>query len=208
MLNAESFFQTKEDLLPQLIEAAIGEASGSTAIELYGGVGLFTLPLARRFQRVFAVEDNHDAAEFARQNLTNAGLVISVVVNRAVADWLEDLTRVRRSPRGLERKRPARRERNNGAEVKPASETLALQSSKIDVDFLLLDPPRTGAESRVIDGILQINPKRICYVSCDPATLARDLSKIIAGGYSLDSLLAFDMFPQTHHVETVVHLSG
>ena len=48
----------------------------------------------------------------------------------------------------------------------------------------------------------------MCYVSCDPATLARDLKKLIAGGYALDSLAAFDMFPQTHHVETVVHLSG
>jgi 23S rRNA (uracil1939-C5)-methyltransferase len=55
---------------------------------------------------------------------------------------------------------------------------------------------------------LQLRPKQICYVSCDPATLARDLRKIIAGGYSLDSLAAFDMFPQTHHVETIAKLTG
>ena len=65
-----------------------------------------------------------------------------------------------------------------------------------------------GAESRVIAGILSLKPKRISYVSCDPATLARDLKKLIAGGYALDSVAAFDMFPQTHHVETVTHLSG
>ena len=82
--------------------------------------------------------------------------------------------------------------------------TAALQQA----DFLLLDPPRAGAESRVIAGIVQLKPKQICYVSCDPATLARDLRKLIAGGFSLDSVVAFDMFPQTHHVETVVHLSG
>jgi 23S rRNA (uracil1939-C5)-methyltransferase len=63
-----------------------------------------------------------------------------------------------------------------------------------------------GAESRVIAGIIGLKPHRISYVSCDPATLARDLKKLIAGGYRLDSLAAFDMFPQTHHVETVVHL--
>ena len=74
-------------------------------------------------------------------------------------------------------------------------------------DFLLLDPPRAGAESRVINGILRLTPKRICYVSCDPATLARDLKKLIASGYALTSVAAFDMFPQTHHVETLVHLS-
>ena len=81
-------------------------------------------------------------------------------------------------------------------------------AAALQIDFLLLDPPRVGAESRVIDGILQLRPKRICYVSCDPATLARDLRKIIAGGYSLDSLNAFDMFPQTHHVETIARLTG
>jgi 23S rRNA (uracil1939-C5)-methyltransferase len=75
------------------------------------------------------------------------------------------------------------------------------------VDFVLLDPPRAGAESVVIKGILDLQPKQICYVSCDPATLARDLKKLMAGGYAVDSIAAFDLFPQTHHVETVVHLS-
>lgn len=74
------------------------------------------------------------------------------------------------------------------------------------IDLLLLDPPRTGAENKVIAGILDLRPRQIVYVSCDPATLARDLKKLIAGGYSLDSVNAYDMFPQTHHVETVVRL--
>ena len=72
------------------------------------------------------------------------------------------------------------------------------------IDFLLLDPPRAGAENNVIKGILARNPRQISYVSCDPATLARDLKKLLAAGYFLDSVAAFDMFPQTHHVETVV----
>lgn len=75
------------------------------------------------------------------------------------------------------------------------------------VDFLLLDPPRAGVENLVIKGILDLRPRHISYVSCDPATLARDLKKLLAAGYTLDSLRAFDMFPQTHHVETVVHLT-
>ena len=75
------------------------------------------------------------------------------------------------------------------------------------VDFVLLDPPRAGAESAVIKGILELRPVGISYVSCDPATLARDLKKLIAGGYAIDSIAAFDLFPQTHHVETVVRLS-
>ncbi len=76
------------------------------------------------------------------------------------------------------------------------------------VDFLLLDPPRAGAEEGAIDGILALAPRHISYVSCDPATLARDLKGLVAGGYTLDAIAAFDMFPQTHHVETVVHLKS
>jgi len=171
MLTAKSFFQANVDLLPQLIEAAVGNGAGNRAIELYSGVGLFTLPLARRFQHVIAVESDADAAKFARTNLANAGLSNAGVERADVARWFES-------------------------------------SRPLEVDFLLLDPPRTGAESRVISGILKLEPKRISYVSCDPATLARDLKKLIAGGFSIDSIVAFDIFPQTHHVETVVQLSG
>jgi 23S rRNA (uracil1939-C5)-methyltransferase len=169
-LNAESFFQTNIDLLPQLIDAALGDAHGNSAIELYSGVGLFTVPLARRFKRVIAIEDDADATQFARENLANAVLQNTEVVNADVGELDENAD--------------------------------ALEA----IDFLLLDPPRTGAESRVIFGIIKMKPQRISYVSCDPATLARDLKKLIAGGYSIQSMRAFDMFPQTHHVETVVHL--
>jgi 23S rRNA (uracil1939-C5)-methyltransferase len=170
-LNAESFFQTNIDLLPQLIDAALGDAHGNSAIELYSGVGLFTVPLARRFKRVIAIEDDADATQFARENLANTDLQNTEVVNADVGELDENAD--------------------------------ALEA----IDFLLLDPPRTGAESRVIFGIIKMKPQRISYVSCDPATLARDLKKLIARGYSIQSMRAFDMFPQTHHVETVVHLS-
>jgi 23S rRNA (uracil1939-C5)-methyltransferase len=208
-LNAESFFQTNADLLPHLIDAAIGEAHGRKAVELYCGVGLFTVPLARRFASVVGVEGDAPATDFARQNMGQTGLTNAEIVNQDVADWLEKHLESREQR--LERKRLACNERDAATELPHASETLALQSSlsaRNKVDFLLLDPPRTGAESRVISGILGLRPKRICYVSCDPATLARDLKKLIAGGYAMGRLAAFDMFPQTHHVETVVHMTG
>jgi 23S rRNA (uracil1939-C5)-methyltransferase len=176
--NAASFFQANADLLPQLIDTALGEAKGETSIELYCGVGLFTLPLARRFKHVVAIESDNPAAKFARENLANAGLSNAEVANQDVSRWLEK-------------------------NVECGAGVAALQSP---LDFLLLDPPRAGAESKVINGILGLRPQRISYVSCDPATLARDLKKLIAGGYALDSLAAFDIFPQTHHVEVVVHL--
>ena len=179
--SAEAFFQVNHDLLEPLIAAALdgvkgdakGDAKGRTAIDLYCGVGLFTLPLARRFERVVGVEAHPRAAEFARRNVEFAQLKSAEVVNARVGDWL-----------------------NQHA------------GSLGAVDFLLLDPPRTGCENRDIAGILALSPAQISYVSCDPATLARDLKKLIAAGYSLDSIAAFDMFPQTHHVETVARLSA
>jgi 23S rRNA (uracil1939-C5)-methyltransferase len=182
--NAESFFQANDLLMPELIEAAIGAAKGKTAVELYCGVGLFTLPLARRFSRVIGVESDSAAARFARDNLAKAVLTNGEVSTRDVGVWLDDV------------------KRHDLSRLSQESAT-ALQNQ---IDFVLLDPPRTGAESRVIAGVLGLKPQRISYVSCDPATLARDLKKLIAGGYQLASISAFDMFPQTHHVETVVHL--
>jgi 23S rRNA (uracil1939-C5)-methyltransferase len=218
-LNAESFFQTNADLLPQLIDTAIGDASGESAIELYCGVGLFTLPLARHFKHVIGVEGDAAASKFARLNLTNAGLPNAVIANQDVARWLEDLECGGRVPTGRERRRfgsleawQVANELNDHEHSNQIQSQDSIQSAvtagALQIDFLLLDPPRTGAESRVVAGILQLRPKRICYVSCDPATLARDLKKLIAGGYSLDSIVAFDMFPQTHHVETLVHVVG
>ena len=69
-------------------------------------------------------------------------------------------------------------------------------------DAIVLDPPRSGCDA-VLNKILAFRPKRVVYVSCNPATLARDAKTLKEGGYCLKSLRAFDMFPQTVHVETV-----
>jgi 23S rRNA (uracil1939-C5)-methyltransferase len=170
--NAKSFFQINHQLLERMITAAIGEANGEFALDLFSGVGLFTLPLARRFKRVVAIESDVNAVRFARQNLAQAGLENATAIHSRVSEWLEHNSHLRG-----------------------------------EVDLLLMDPPRTGAEPSTITGILDIGAKQICYVSCDPATLARDLKHLIGGGYNFDSVKAFDMFPQTHHVETIVHLT-
>jgi 23S rRNA (uracil1939-C5)-methyltransferase len=150
--------------------ATADERSG-TALDLYSGVGLFTLPLARTFARVIAVEGNAAAARYARRNLADASLTGARVETSAVGPWL------------------------------------ASNAERLDTaDFILLDPPRAGAEPETIAGIVRLRPRHVSYVSCDPATLARDLRALLDAGYRLDSVRAFDMFPQTHHVETVVHL--
>lgn len=171
--NAEAFFQINPSLLGPLIDFALADASGESVLDLYCGVGLFTLPLARTFKRVIGVEANPVATGFARRNLQRAGLTNASVITASVTDWFR---------------------RDSGA--------------KAPVDFVLLDPPRAGAESAVIKGILDVKPAKISYVSCDPATLARDLKKLIAAGYTVGAVAAFDLFPQTHHVETVVRLAA
>jgi 23S rRNA (uracil1939-C5)-methyltransferase len=169
--SATSFFQSNHDLLDHLIATVIEDAQGQRALDLYCGVGLFTIPLARKFSSVVAIESNPEASRYARLNLSQAGLDQAKVVTARAGDWLA----------------------HHAETVKP-------------LDFLLLDPPRTGAEPRVIENIVKLRPLRIAYVSCDPATLARDLQGLLNEKYFLESLTAFDLFPQTHHVETVVQL--
>ena len=163
------FKSTRNSSLP-LIDNAIGDVHGRLAIDLYCGVGLFTLPLAQRFEKVIGVESNPRAVKFAIRSLMRGEFSHVKIHNAPVGEWLQN------------------------------------RRFKKRVEFVLLNPPRAGAETKVIKGILGLRARRICYVSCDPATLARDLKKLLAGGYALDSVTAFDMFPQTHHVETVVHV--
>jgi len=167
--SAQSFFQGNRFLIDELVKRAVIGATGENALDLYSGVGFFTLPLARKFKHVTGVEDNRQAVEFAEKNAEAAGL--------------ENIKFVRRSERDLLNAQPPE-----------------------NIDFLLLDPPRAGAENDTIRNILKILANQISYVSCDPSILARDLRKFLEGGYRINSITALDLFPQTHHVETVVRL--
>jgi 23S rRNA (uracil1939-C5)-methyltransferase len=167
--SAGVFFQANLSLIERLIHIALSGASGEMAFDLYCGVGLFTLPLARRFKRVVAVEEFGPAAEYARTNANEAGLHNIKIVERLVGRFL--------------------------AEQQTA-----------DVDFALLDPPRSGTEKKTVLDLIRIRPKQVAYVSCDPSVLARDLRRFLDGGYVIVSITALDLFPQTHHVETVVRL--
>lgn len=71
------------------------------------------------------------------------------------------------------------------------------------VDVVVLDPPRSGAGAKVVNAMCRLEPRIIAYVACDPAALGRDLATFAVAGYPLASLRAFDLFPQTHHVECV-----
>ena len=73
-------------------------------------------------------------------------------------------------------------------------------------DLVVLDPPREGARRKVVDAVVARSPRKVAYVACDPAALARDVAIFAEHGYRLRSLRAFDLFPMTHHVEAVALL--
>lgn len=175
--NADCFFQANipvtELLLERVLEIAdVAMDDAGIAVDLYCGVGLFTKPLADRFDRAIGVESDRTSTQFAIENTGASDDDSNVrIVTSPVEPWIaED-----RSPLGR-------------------------------VSLLVFDPPRAGAGQQVIEGMLRMNPTHIAAVSCDPATFSRDVRGLIDGGYELVSVDAFDMFPQTHHVELVGHL--
>ena len=103
-------------------------------------------------------------------------------------------------------RRPPQPARPTAGRLVGATVERALGSGEIpSADVVVLDPPRTGAK-RAVAGIAALGPRRIVYVACDPAALARDLATFAELGYRLDRLRAFALFPMTHHVECVATL--
>ncbi len=79
-------------------------------------------------------------------------------------------------------------------------------AGKLRPDFVVLDPPRAGLSAEALKGVAALNPTRIAYVSCDPATVARDLRALLNFGYQMQQAHLIDLFPQTFHIESVFHL--
>jgi 23S rRNA (uracil1939-C5)-methyltransferase len=168
-VGGASFFQVNRFLIDDLAQTAIRGASGTWAVDLYSGAGLFSLPLSRRFSRVTAVESGASSVRDLRFNIERAGASVEV----AQSSTEEFLQRIEAAP-----------------------------------DFVLADPPRTGLGRAVVGRLSEIKPKRITVVACDPATLARDLPRLLAAGYRIERLTMVDLFPQTFHIETVAELSA
>ena len=166
-VSAGAFFQANRYLLDELVSIVTGNASGDVALDLYAGVGLFSVALARRFHHILGVE----------ASLTSHGdFVQNVPANvKAAGARTEDYLRSRPV-----RNRP---------------------------DIIVLDPPRTGAGKVVIRSLVELGAPRVRYVSCDPATLARDTAPLLAAGYHIEEAHLFDLFPESFHIESVLLLA-
>ena len=90
--------------------------------------------------------------------------------------------------------------------VRAPVETYLKRCGRLSSAAVIVDPPRTGLSREVVTRLARRRPRRIVYVSCDVATQARDLRALRSSGYRLDEVRAFDMFPNTPHVETVAVL--
>ena len=86
-------------------------------------------------------------------------------------------------------------------------EYLERAGGKRRVDLIVVDPPRGGLGRRVLAGLVKMRPQGLTYVSCDPATLARDLVPLLAAGYGVEQAHLVDLFPQTFHIESVLKLA-
>ncbi|HWV16859.1 MAG TPA: 23S rRNA (uracil(1939)-C(5))-methyltransferase RlmD [Cellvibrio sp.] len=137
-------------------------------LDLFCGIGNFTLPLAQRCAEVFGIEAVDSMVERGRENAARA--------NIANVSFL-------------------------AADLGKTSENRLYQTCG-EIDAVLLDPPRDGAKE-IISKLPQLSPRRIVYVSCNPATLARDAKVLAEAGYQLDSLGVMDMFPHTAHIESM-----
>ncbi|HQV70757.1 MAG: 23S rRNA (uracil(1939)-C(5))-methyltransferase RlmD [Anaerolineae bacterium] len=175
-VSPQSFFQVNVGMaewLAQHVVDALDLRGTETVLDLYCGVGLFTLPLAAKAARVFGVENNREAIEDAEKNKRQLPEDKQPVFIRA-----DVMKAIKKEPMVSEH-----------------------------FDAIVVDPPRAGVFYDVLMKLIELRPQKLVYVSCDPATLARDLRILCDNGYALLSAQPFDMFPQTHHIETLASLA-
>ena len=181
-----SFYQVNYQVNPRQTEKlyslalnCAGLTGNETVWDLYCGVGTISLFMARHAKKVYGVEIIPEAIENARMNAERNGIENAAFYVGKAEEVLPNYV-----------------------------ENLKAQGMNPQIDVICVDPPRKGCDDVCIQTMLEIAPKRIVYVSCDPATLARDLKKLAEGGYKLEYVQPVDQFAHTVHVETVCLLSN
>ncbi|MGD1806451.1 23S rRNA (uracil(1939)-C(5))-methyltransferase RlmD [Dapis sp. BLCC M126] len=186
-LTADTFFQVNTRAAERLMEFVVEELTLSgleIIVDAYCGVGTFTLPLAKYLQDI----SHNDSLEIGKRKSMVIGLEVQqVAIDRAKFNAeINNLTNVNFYEGKVEDLLPQ-------LEIKP--------------DIVLLDPPRKGCDRSVLETLLEILPERIVYISCKPATLARDLKFLCSTDkYYLSKVQPVDFFPQTSHVECAAFL--
>jgi 23S rRNA (uracil1939-C5)-methyltransferase len=168
-ISPTSFFQVNVAIAEEIAKYVLdhcGTLTDRQALDVYSGVGLFTLPLARRADAVISLELDEGAVAAARRSVAAAGLENVTLLQGDAA--------------------------RNLKAILPGS----IQSA-------VVDPTRGGCSPETLRQLARIKARRLLYVSCDAATLARDLRVLLDNGYELETVRPFDLFPQTAHIESV-----
>jgi len=178
-VSVGAFFQTNRFLTDELVKIVAQGRQGELALDLYAGVGLFSTALARDFHHVVAVESSQLSTGDLAYNLSSKGESIQASTEQYLS----------------RREKPGR-----------AGNGRAFPDNVHRLDLVVADPPRSGLGGRVARMLANLGSPRLTYVSCDPATLARDLVLLLAAGYRIEQAHLVDLFPQTYHLESVLHL--
>lgn len=176
-----SFFQSHWSLNQTVVDAVIsslGPLDNKRVLDLYSGAGNFSVPLSVHAGEVLGIEGNLNAVEDARRNATLNGIKNCSFLNLSA-------------------------EESFGSRRKHKHDRLFKETG---YDIIMLDPPRAGLTSDCLKGLMELNSSRIVYISCNPATLARDVKKM-KENYEIESLTMMDFFPNTYHIEALAYLN-
>ena len=182
-ISVPSFYQVNPAQTEKIYGKALEYAAltgEETVWDCYCGIGTISLFLAQKAKQVYGLEIVPEAIENAKKNAKKNGLHNTEFYVGAAEEVL---------PKWVEE------QKREGKAVGNL------------VDVVSLDPPRKGCDEACLSAVLELSPKRIVYVSCDPGSLARDMKYLREGGYTLEKWVGIDNFPRTGHVETVVLLS-
>lgn len=182
-ISVPSFYQVNPTQTEKIYGKALEYAAltgEETVWDCYCGIGTISLFLAQKTKQVYGLEIVPEAIENAKKNAEKNGLHNTEFFVGAAEEVL---------PKWVEE------QKREGKDVGNL------------VDVVSLDPPRKGCDEACLSAVLELSPKRIVYVSCDPGSLARDIKYLGEGGYKLEKWVGIDNFPRTGHVETVALLS-
>ena len=181
-ISVPSFYQVNPAQTEKIYGKALEYAAltgEETVWDCYCGIGTISLFLAQKAKQVYGLEIVPEAIENAKKNAEKNGLHNTEFYVGAAEEVL---------PKWVEG------QKREGKDVGNL------------VDVVSLDPPRKGCDEACLSAVLELSPKRIVYVSCDPGSLARDMKYLREGGYTLEKWVGIDNFPRTGHVETIALL--
>jgi len=171
-VSGDSFFQGNRFLLEKLGYRVKEYASGNFFVDMYGGVGFFSVMLADNFSQGLLIESSRDLAGLAQKNISRNAF------NHIATDAVSAEHFFKESVHSL-----------------PVP------------DCIIIDPPRPGLTRQVREGIRNLQPRTVVYISCNPSTQARDAGFFVKKcGYKIEKAALFDLYPQTHHIESVLLL--